>query len=407
MSIFQDRQNRNCFFFLIFFQAGLVLLSLAAGRLQLAYTAEALLETEGRIASRLLDQGISAEILAGAFSGEETTAAGREFLQQIGHQHPVSLYLLPGVSPGAAKFLLFCVTAALGMGLILFLGLLCHMKRREALFCEAADRVERFAKGDFSCSLSENQEGTLYRFFASVDHLAAALKAKSEEEQKTKEFLKDTISDISHQLKTPLSALWMYTEIIGREPENPETVRRFSERSMASLTRIEELIQSLLKMARLEMKSIHFERRMYPVRELVERAVQNLSFRAGQEHKELLIQGDREACGYFDLPWTGEALENLVKNALDHTEEGGTIRISWEGTRAMCCVTVEDDGCGILPEDLYHIFKRFYRSSASKDHQGAGLGLPLARGIVEGQGGTLSVSSSPGEGSRFSMMFLT
>ena len=101
-----------------------------------------------------------------------------------------------------------------------------------------------------------------------------------------------------------------------------------------------------------------------------------------------------------DPAWTAEALSNLVKNALDHTERGGTVRISWERSPGLFRLSVEDDGCGILPEDLPHIFKRFYRSGrdrAARSMQGVGLGLPLAKAVVEGQGGVLSVSSTPDE----------
>ena len=104
-----------------------------------------------------------------------------------------------------------------------------------------------------------------------------------------------------------------------------------------------------------------------------------------------------------DQEWTKEAVGNLVKNALDHTETGGNIRIAWKRSPAIFSLTVEDDGCGIAPEDLHHIFKQFYRSKKSSDRQGAGLGLSLARSIAEGQGGSLSVESSPGEGSIFQM----
>ena len=108
-----------------------------------------------------------------------------------------------------------------------------------------------------------------------------------------------------------------------------------------------------------------------------------------------------------DPEWTKEAIGNLVKNALDHTKAGGIICISWEQTPGIFRLSVADNGCGIAEEDIHHIFKQFYRSSTSSDRQGAGLGLSLAKTILEGQGGNLSVESSPGEGSIFHMSFLT
>jgi len=407
MSIFQDRQNRSCLLFLTFFSIVLLGIMTLAGFWQLRYAAAAVLENEQTLVSSLLEQGVSKEILAAAFSESRVTDEGLLFLRQIGHLNPVSIWLLPSVCGKLPGVLAAFMLMALLLGTCLLTAVLHYMRSRENLYEKAADTVERFAGGDFSRHLPRNHAGTIYRLFASVDQLAIALQAKGEAEHKAREFLKDTMSDISHQLKTPLAALQMYTEIICREPENTDTVRRFSEKSMQSLLRMEELIQSLLKIVRLDAGSIHFEKHSYPVTELVERALQNLRFRAKQERKHLLVTGDPEGLVYCDMEWSGEALGNLVKNALDHTKEGGNICISWECSPSMVRLSVTDDGCGIAPEDIHHIFKRFYRSSRSSDRQGAGLGLSLAKGIVEGQGGILSAESSPGSGASFFISFLT
>ena len=127
--------------------------------------------------------------------------------------------------------------------------------------------------------------------------------------------------------------------------------------------------------------------------------------RAEREGKKILTEGDPGELVFCDFGWTKEAVGNLIKNALDHTKRGGTIRVSWNRSPMMVCLNVEDDGCGIAPEDIHHIFKRFYRSRRSGSRQGAGLGLPLAKSIVEDQGGNLSVESTLGEGAVFRMTF--
>ena len=108
-----------------------------------------------------------------------------------------------------------------------------------------------------------------------------------------------------------------------------------------------------------------------------------------------------------DMEWTGEAIGNIVKNALDHTQAGGIVRITWDSTPAMFRIFISDNGNGIVPEDIYHIFKRFYRSKHSLDTQGIGLGLPLAKSIIEGQGGMILVQSEVGNGTTFTLSFLT
>ncbi|HIR28528.1 MAG TPA: HAMP domain-containing histidine kinase, partial [Candidatus Choladousia intestinigallinarum] len=258
-----------------------------------------------------------------------------------------------------------------------------------------------------SLHLPQNREGDIYRVFYSVEQLATMLQSKSETEHKTKEFLKDTISDISHQLKTPLSALMMYQEIIENEPDHTETVREFSKKTGTALRRMERLIQSMLKITRLDAGNIVFDQHEYPVAELVERSVSELMTRAHQEKKVLQIQGNPDRTLFCDLEWTSEAVENIVKNALDHTKPGGHITISWEHTPTMVQIQIEDDGNGIPPEDIHHIFKRFYRSSRTISAPGIGLGLPLAKSIVEGQNGQIAVQSTAGMGTVFTLSFLT
>lgn len=217
------------------------------------------------------------------------------------------------------------------------------------------------------------------------------LQSKSETEHQTKEFLKGTISDISHQLKTPLSALALYQEIIEAEPENTDTVRQFVAKMGLSLKRMEQLIQSMLKITRLDTGTIIFEKNACVVSKLIAHSINDLTTRARNE----------------DMEWTGEAIGNLVKNAMEHTQPGGTIEISSERTPVMLRIFISDNGDGIAPEDIHHIFKRFYRSKHSLDTQGIGLGLPLAKSIIEGQGGIISVKSELYKGTTFPLSFLS
>lgn len=129
-------------------------------------------------------------------------------------------------------------------------------------------------------------------------------------------------------------------------------------------------------------------------------------YRAKQEKKELRMDGGEDIVLFCDRDWMMEAVENLVKNALDHTKEGDVIEIRWKQlTRNVVQIVVRDNGYGIHPEDLYHIFKRFYRSRFSKDKQGIGLGLPLTKAIVDAHHGTIEVDSELGRGSTFELMF--
>ena len=256
-------------------------------------------------------------------------------------------------------------------------------------------------KGGIECS----EEGAMYRLFHEVNSLVTMADAHADSERRAKEFLRRTISDISHQLKTPIAALNIYNGILQQETADAATVREFTSLSEQELDRIESLVQSLLKMARLDAGAITLERAPENVFDLLEHIKRQYSFRAEQEGKEIALEGDEQTVFSCDRTWLAEAIGNLVKNALDHTVQGDRILVRWQQSPCLTQIAVEDTGSGIHPEDLYHIFKRFYRSRFSKDTQGAGLGLPLAKSIVEAHQGSIEVHSKLGQGTAFTINF--
>ena len=256
-------------------------------------------------------------------------------------------------------------------------------------------------KGGIECS----EEGAMYRLFHEVNSLVTMADAHADSERRAKEFLRRTISDISHQLKTPIAALNIYNGILQQETADAATVREFTSLSEQELDRIESLVQSLLKMARLDAGAITLERSPENVFDLLEHIKRQYSFRAEQEGKEIVLEGDEQTVFSCDRTWLTEAIGNLVKNALDHTAQGDRILVRWQQSPCLTQITVEDTGSGIHSEDLYHIFKRFYRSRFSKDTQGVGLGLPLAKSIVEAHQGSIEVNSKQGHGTAITIKF--
>ena len=384
-------------------QAGILAVS---GFLQMRGIREALVEREKTAVSYLLEEGVSPAVAAAAWNHMEVTEEGEALLEQIGHTKQSQSYLLYLARREAVPLVILLVFGTLLFAVVLMTGAGIFLQKREEIYENAERIVSGYGEGQFDTHLPGEKTGAIYRLFESVEQLALSLQAKSDAEHKAKEFLKNMISDISHQLKTPLAALDMYMEILSEESENAETVKAFSEKAVKSLERMEQLIQSLLRMARLDTGTIVFEKRRDYVSELVGQALGELTERAMREEKNILIEGEPEEMIFCDLNWTREAVANLVKNALDHTEAGGVIRISWKRSPAMLRIMIKDNGSGIAPEDIHYIFKRFYRSRKSVDRQGVGLGLPLAKAIVEGQGGMLSVESSPGVGAVFQISFL-
>lgn len=290
------------------------------------------------------------------------------------------------------------MAAALGMAV-------CRLRHQEQSMENAAHQIAEYIldrrKGGIECS----EEGAMYRLFHEVNSLVTMADAHADSERRAKEFLRRTISDISHQLKTPIAALNIYNGILQQETADAATVREFTSLSEQELDRIESLVQSLLKMARLDAGAITLERSPENVFDLLEHIKRQYSFRAEQEGKEIALEGDEQTVFSCDRTWLAEAIGNLVKNALDHTAQGDRILVRWQQSPCLTQITVEDTGSGIHSEDLYHIFKRFYRSRFSKDTQGVGLGLPLAKSIVEAHQGSIEVHSKLGQGTAFTINF--
>jgi len=281
-----------------------------------------------------------------------------------------------------------------------------YFREQHKIMENAIAQITEYISGNKDVTIECNDEGELYRLFHEVNSLAAILNAHAENEKKAKKFLRNTISDISHQLKTPLAALNIYIGLIQDEAKELPTIQEFALLSEQELDRIEALVQNLLKITKLDAGTIVLEKSLENVSELAENVKKHFLFRAKQEGKEICLSGSEETTFFCDRNWIIEAISNLVKNAFDHTEKGCYIRIEWRSFASLVQITIKDNGSGIYPEDLHHIFKRFYRSRYSKDTQGIGLGLPLAKAIVEAHNGTIEVDSTLGSGTSFTMNFL-
>lgn len=280
-----------------------------------------------------------------------------------------------------------------------------YLRMRDQKLDEAAHRIREYILDRQGGGIDCDEEGAMYRLFHEVNSLVTIADAHADSERRAREFLRDTIADISHQIRTPVAALSIYNSIIRQEAEDTATVREFSGLSEQEIDRIESLVQNLLKIAKLDAGVVTLEQAPENISDLLNHIRRQYSFRAGQEGKEIRLKGDEQTVLLCDRVWMTEAIGNLVKNALEHTDRGDHILIEWRQSPCLTQIVVKDTGSGIHPEDLYHIFKRFYRSRFSKDTQGIGLGLPLAKAIIEAHQGSIEVRSRPGDGTVFTVNF--
>lgn len=218
--------------------------------------------------------------------------------------------------------------------------------------------------------------------------------------QKEKARVDELISDISHQTKTPIANLLLYSELLEemQDESNKEMVNAVHQQA----EKLSFLIQSMMKTSRLESGVIQ----TVPVENSVQKLVDTVVVQAQNKAQMKNIQIDVhtiECNAIFDLKWTGEALYNILDNAIKYTNENGNIRICVSEYPLFIRIDIEDSGMGISESDLPKIFGRFYKCNATRQEEGVGLGLYLAREIVSRQGGYIKVSSELGKGSVFSM----
>lgn len=337
---------------------------------------------------------------------ENDIERGREALASIGYDETTSMRFLPAVQTYRNQTVLSIFALLVFLFGAIYLSLFLYLQRQHKAFSNAENTIRQFLDGNTTSRIECSQAGDWYSLFHAINEMATILSAHAENQRQTKEFLQDIISDVSHQIKTPLSALKMYHEIIESHKDDAATVSSFTEKSQREIKRMEDVIYTLLKLARLDAGIIQMEKAEENVSILMQDVLERFETWVEREHKTITLSGKEDVILSCDALWVSEAIGNIIKNALEHTETGGHIGVEWSQSPLMTQIEISDDGKGIHPEDLYNIFKRFYRSRLSSDIHGIGLGLPLAKSIVEAHGGTISVTSTPGMGTTFTLNFI-
>lgn len=390
----------------------ILLCSAAAGQLMVGLMADdykkEMIAHDYAVAGYLYGNGLDESPTAAAFTAEKTPgdlAAGQALLQAAGYDDGIDNALLPRVKRFQQKYAALALAQSVISLLAIVAVLLIFIVRRDRTLEKANAAILDFMNGHHNVRLNDNEEGSLARLFSSVNAMATSLTAHIAKEKQRKEFLKDTISDISHQLKTPLAALRMYNEIIREENTGNNVVDEFAEKSGNEINRMQNLTESLLKLARLDAGAIELTKRTCHIKSFLKSALDRFLTRAEKENKALTLDCDDGIVLKCDEGWLLEAVSNVIKNALDHTEAGDKVEIKCDETPVVIRITIKDNGKGIHPGDIHAVFKRFYRSRFSKDTQGVGIGLALAKTIMEKHGGSIMAESEWGKGAVFHLVF--
>lgn len=261
------------------------------------------------------------------------------------------------------------------------------------------DMLRAATEGDFTESAFD--ETRMSRLETELAHYLSASAMSARNVEREKEKIKTLIADISHQTKTPIANLLLYSELLAEE-ELTQTAREKLAALHEQTEKLQFLIEALVKLSRLENGIIRLRPEDHAVLHLFERVREQYEAKAQQKGLSLTVQ-ETELQAVFDPEWTAEALANLADNAIKYTKSG-EIALSAVAYEMFVRIDVRDTGMGIAEEEQGKIFSRFYRSqSAGESNDGVGIGLYLTREIVSGEGGYLRVQSAVGKGSLFSM----
>ena len=288
------------------------------------------------------------------------------------------------------RFSLFLLLVfVLAGGAILAVGC-SYFKKQNQVMEQAVSQLQAYLDGDHNARIECDEEGELYRLFHTVNSMAAVLNAHADNELREKEFLKNTISDISHQLKTPLAALNIYNGLLQDGDMELSAVKEFTDLSEQELDRIEILVQNLLKITKLDAGAIVLEKTTENVADMLRDVELHFAYRAKQEHKELVLSGPEEVLLFCDRDWLTEAIDNIVKNALDHTESGDAVHITWKALPNAVQIAVKDNGCGIA--DVKKAMEPLFTTAPEEER--AGLGFAVMESLMD----KVKVSSKLGKG---------
>ncbi|MGL5084741.1 MAG: sensor histidine kinase, partial [Clostridium sp.] len=219
--------------------------------------------------------------------------------------------------------------------------------------------------------------------------------------------LKNIINDISHQLKTPLMALSMYNEILSdhRNMES-EDVDNFISLSKEQLDRMGWLVKTLLKYARLESNVVQYNKEYFSLNNTIEESMNPLQIKANEKNQKLIFNYKEEIEYYHDRKWVAESISNIIKNAIEHTDNNGKIEVSLEQTPISITIAIKDNGEGIEKSEIKKIFNRFHKGESSINPTSIGIGLCLSKSIIQSHNGDITVESKLGVGSIFYITFL-
>lgn len=301
----------------------------------------------------------------------------------------------------AATLIISIMALCLLMGCLFFSILILYDRRQKKMTAELTDYLSRLNSGKYDMDISSNGEDGFSRLKNEIYRTTVRLREQSERSRQDKINLKNSISDISHQIKTPLTSISVMLDRISNDRDMSEDIKhKLLTDVKHSSNYIISLVQSLLTLSRLDADSITMKQEEVSVGELFGICRERTEILAELGEVKVRVQDCENISLKCDKKWMSEAITNILKNCIEHTPPGGYVILSASQNKLFTEITIRDNGSGIPKNELPHIFERFYKGSGS-DENSIGIGLSLAKAIIEKNNGYISVKSKVSEGSCF------
>ncbi|WP_167958988.1 sensor histidine kinase [Anaerosporobacter faecicola] len=273
-------------------------------------------------------------------------------------------------------------------------------KARYRKISQLSDYLCRIYMGEYSLDVRDYEEGELSVLKSEIYKLTLRMVEQNELLIKDKRYLADALSDISHQLKTPLTSISVMADLLESDQLEEDKRLDFARNIHTQVERMRWLVISLLKLSKLDANAIEFKQEIISLKELVKESLKPFQIISELKNIEVKVGGDDYAECKGDFSWLLEAISNIIKNCFEHTNTNGHIEINYVQNALYLQITIIDNGEGIDEEDLPHLFERFYKGK-NANPDSIGIGLALAKQIIIGHNGSIHVISEKGVGTRF------
>jgi len=357
----------------------------------------------GLVAERYPDLD-SAELIRTLTSeNANTRVAGAEILRTYGYAE--TDFARPSALKYSATIIALGLITIFSVGAALMAYLYYRDWRQRRQIRNLVTYVQKLNDHVYDLCIESNSEDDFSLLTNELYKITVTLKEASEYDRKTRHQLETALADISHQLKTPLTSLQIALDNLESDPDMPSVVRQdFLRASSRQVAAMSSLVTTLLNLAKFDNGTIRMQRRVMPVGDLIAQVREKVEILADLQNIQLKVTGDLSAQVKIDPHWQAEALSNIVKNCLEHSPADSAIALTVEDRVPYTRIIIRDHGTGIAPQDLHHIFERFYKAEGSSATS-VGIGLSFAKSVIQADQGQISVKSTPSAGTTFTVTY--